>query len=106
MKTNPMTLETPSERRLPVEPLLLLDVDATELFDGESRDWQYCVEHAPWQRPDEAVCEFMLYTWRDDAGQYFTENIRAMTKYGCSKDLIALVRLARERHAAWLMLHA
>lgn len=104
MPIPPITIEVTADRRLAVEPLLILDVDATELFAGESTDWLYCVEHAPWQHVE--ACEFMLYTWRDDSAQYYEQKIREMAEYGCSETLIALVRTARRRQAAWLMLHA
>jgi hypothetical protein len=105
-KSNSSSLHitTPSGIILPAESLLIIDVDVTQLFEGESLDWKYCVDNAPWQHNE--ACEFLLYTWRDDSEVYFVEKIREMTEYGCSEDLIALVQMARKRHAAWLMLHA
>lgn len=101
-----MLIETPSGKELSVESLLVLDVDATELFEGESRDWRYCVDHAPWQRPDQAVCEFMIYVGWEDGSGYFDDLRRRMREYGCSEDLLTLLDLARETRVVWLMLHA
>lgn len=101
-----MLIETPSGKKLPVDPLLLLDVDASELFEDESRDWQYCVKHAPWQRPDQAVCEFIIYIGWEDGDQYSDDLCHRMKEFGCSVELLALIELAREKRAVWLMLHA
>jgi hypothetical protein len=98
------TIETPSGHRLTVEPLLLLDVDATDLFDGESIDWKYCVENASFAHKD--ACEFILYIGWEADSEEFDDKIREMTSYGCSEDLIALVKMANTQQASCLMLHA
>jgi len=83
------------------EELRLLDVDATDLFEDESPDWKYCIEYAAFSHRE--ACEFMLYI----GDTKNAEVLRAhMNTSGCSQDFLALVELATNRKAVWLMLHA
>ena len=86
------------------ERLIILDVDATDLFANESPDWNYCVEQAPFSHIE--ACEFMLYIGYED-DETFEERLREMHAYdGVSDNLIELMKIARQKKAVWLMLHA
>ena len=92
MKTN---------EQVPAEEPKLLDVDASDLFEDESPDWKYCIEHATFSHRE--ACEFMLYIGDDTSAEVLRAH---MSTNGCSQDFLALVELATKRKAVWLMLHA
>ncbi len=84
--------------------LLMLDVDATDLFANESPDWRYCVENASFSHRE--ACEFIIHIGMDD-DETFEERLREMHAYDeCSEDFLELMRIARQQKAVWLMLHA
>jgi hypothetical protein len=104
MKNKTETIELPSGARTTVETLSIMDIDATDLLADESEDWHYCMESASFYHKE--ACEFMIYIGFED-DEDFEDRMREMKAYGDgSEDLRALMRLAREKHAAWLMLHA
>ena len=86
------------------ELLLVLDVDASDLFEDESPDWHFCMERASFVHND--ACEFMLYIGFEDE-ETFEDRLRDMLVYDeCSEDLLELMRTARVRGATWILLHA
>ena len=85
------------------ERLIMLDVDATDLFANESPDWNYCIEQAPFSHKE--ACEFMLYIGYED-DETFEDRLHEMREYDeVSDKLIELMKIARQQKAAWLMLH-
>ena len=104
MQRKTETIELPSGPRASVETLTIIDVDATDLFADESKDWRYCAENASFQHKE--ACEFMLYVGFED-DEDFERRLREMKAHGdVSDDLLTLMRLARDQQATWLMLHA
>ncbi len=62
------------------------------------------VESASFQHRE--ACELLLYVGFED-DEDFENRLREMKAQGdVSDDLLTLMRLARDRHATWLMLHA
>jgi hypothetical protein len=98
-----MNTKTTSDREFTITPLLVLDIDASDLFENDSLDWQYCIEHAAFSHRE--ACEFLLHVPSDE--EALEELLREMIAYDdCSEDLVDLVRAAWECRAAWLLLHA
>lgn len=98
-----MRIKISNGRELTVAPLLVLDVDASGLFENESVDWKYCVERASFQHSE--ACEFLLHVPADE--ESLEEQLREMIAYDeCSEDLVDVFRAAWECRAAWILLHS
>lgn len=85
--------------------VLMMEYNVGELFDNDSPNWKYCVEHASFAHKDEDACEFMLYLEPDDE-TVFEMKFQEMNKAGCSAQFMNVVNEARKTGAVWLLLYA
>ncbi len=75
---------------------ILAEVDATELFAGESINWKYCAEHATFVHRD--ACKFILHIGMRSEN-YADTIIAEMREYGCTPDFIEAYTEARDAGA-------
>lgn len=94
--------------QIEMEPLA--SVEATELFEDENVDWQFCVDNATFHHKDDEVCEFILHIGQDPADDgpdsYFNLKVAEMREYGCTERFIAVYTAAREAGAVRVLFWA
>jgi len=98
-----MKITTSSCHDFSAAPLLVLDIDVSDLFEDESADYQFCLERAAFSHSE--ACEFLVHVPSDEDA--LEELLREMIAYdNCSENLVDLVRAAWECRAAWILLHS
>lgn len=83
----------------------ILEVDATELFEGESVDWLFCVRRATFVHRDADACEFILYIGDPEEGAYWEQYLAEMEAFGCTQVFRELYRHAKELGVRRLLLY-
>jgi hypothetical protein len=75
---------------------VMVEVDASDLFEGDNVNWQYCNDHSSFIHKDEDACEYILHVGSDEDGDVVKNTVSKMTEYGCTPEFIETYReLAR-----------
>jgi hypothetical protein len=75
---------------------VLAEIDVPELFENESVNWRWCVQHANYQH--RFACEFIIYI--GPASEDYADNVMAdMKSYGCTSAFVEAYEGARESGA-------
>jgi hypothetical protein len=86
---------------------VLVEVEASDLFDGENVNWRYCVDHATFVHHDKDACEFILHIGGGPGSESYADDIIAeMTAYGCTPAFIDAYTEARDAGALRVLFHA
>jgi hypothetical protein len=66
-------------------------IEASELFENDNINWQFCVERATFQHKDDDACEFILHIGQDPlfGDSYFNLKVAEMREYGCTDEFVA-----------------
>lgn len=67
----------------------MAEIDATDLFEDESINWQYCMCHATFAHKEE--CEFIIHAGDEEFVEYI---VKEMEDFGCTKDFITAYKKA------------
>lgn len=84
---------------------VMLEVDASEFFEDESIDWQYCVKHATFRHKDDDVCEFVLHIGSDENGDHYKIVVDQMTEFGCTPGFIEVYKAAAQEGAVRVLFY-
>lgn len=76
----------------------IAEIDATDLFEGENINWQYCMQHATFSHKE--ACEFIIHIGDDE---FIANCIQEMQEFGCTEDFIRAYREAKAT-GAWRVL--
>lgn len=79
----------------------LAEIDATEFFEDESVNWQYCMCHATFSHKE--ACEFIIHS--GDA-EFVNHRSEEMKEFGCTKDFIDAYRKAAKQGAIRILFYA
>lgn len=98
--------ETVSAVQIEFEPLA--SVEASDLFEDESVDWEFCVERATFQHKSPDACEFILHIGQDpaDDDSYFRAKVEEMREFGCTEEFVAAYTAAKEAGAVRVLFWA
>lgn len=85
---------------------ILVEIDATDLFEGENTNWHWCVDNATLAHRD--ACEFVLHVGHDpDADDSpFRRTIARLAESGCTDEFLLACRDAARLGAAWVLFYA
>lgn len=82
---------------------VMAEVEATDLFEDESINWQYCVKHASFTHNDADVCEFIIHSGN---GEFVENVVKEMKDFGCTQSFIEAYKDAAQRGVIRVMFWA
>ena len=85
---------------------ILVQIDATDLFENENANWQWCVDNATFAHHD--ACEFIVHIGHEpDADDSpFRRTVARMADFGCTDEFLLACREAAGLGASWVLFYA
>lgn len=83
----------------------LAEIDASNFFEDESINWQWCTQFATFEHRE--ACEFVVHIGNaDDDLDYAKHKVEQMREFGCTADFIAAYREAVAGGAVRVLFYA